>query len=88
MKVQDKLKGLSEWLAINHSGVGLDEVCYMGDDVSDVPILKVVGMPATVADAVSEAKRVSLYVTLKNGGDCAVREVCDMILKAKGVSNE
>lgn len=82
LKVQDKLKGLNDWLSNEHPEVGLDEVCYIGDDVSDVPVLKAVGLGVAVADAVFEAKAVSSYTTKKNGGDCAVREVCDMILRA------
>lgn len=86
VRTQDKLAGLASWLKKNHPDIKMNEVCYVGDDVSDLPILRSVGMPATVADALSEAKEVSLYVAKKNGGDGAVREVCDLILKAKGVS--
>jgi|SRR3989344_1654066 len=83
LKTQQKLRGLIDWLEKNHPDVDLEEVCYMGDDISDIPVLAAVGFGATVADGIEEAKKVSVYVTKKNGGDCAVREVCDMILTAK-----
>ena len=83
VKVQDKLAGLAGWLKENYPEIKMSEVCYMGDDVSDIPVLKAVGFGATVADATDEAKKVSLYVTKRKGGDRAVREVCDLILKAR-----
>lgn len=83
IKVQDKLKGLTDWLKENHPEITLEEICYMGDDVSDIPVLRAVGAPATVADALQEAQAVSLYITKRKGGDCAIREVCDLILKAR-----
>lgn len=83
IRAQDKLRGLMDWLEHLHPDIRLEEVAYMGDDVSDIPVLRVVGFPATVADALDEAKAVSVYITKKNGGDCAVREVCDLILKAR-----
>jgi len=61
-----------------------EEVGYIGDDVVDVPVLKRVGFPVAVGDAVEEVKKVSLYVTLNPGGRGAVREVVELILKAKG----
>lgn len=84
VKVQDKLVGLVGWLKENHPEIKMGEVCYMGDDISDIPVLKVVGFGATVADAAKEAKKASTYITRKKGGECAVREVCDLILKARG----
>ncbi len=62
-----------------------EEVAYMGDDWLDVPLLVRVGFPATVADAVDEVKELARYVSQRPGGRGAVREVCDLILEAKGV---
>jgi 3-deoxy-D-manno-octulosonate 8-phosphate phosphatase (KDO 8-P phosphatase) len=61
------------------------EVGYMGDDWLDLPLLVRVGFSATVADAVVEVKEVAQYTTRRKGGKGAVREVCDLILEAKGV---
>ncbi len=60
-----------------------EEVCFVGDDILDVPLLKKVGLPIVVADAVEEAKGFALYVTQSRGGKGAVREVCELILKAQ-----
>lgn len=61
------------------------QVCAMGDDLMELPILRRVGLAVAVPNAVSEIKRVSHYVTQRPGGRGAVREVIDLILKAKGL---
>jgi 3-deoxy-D-manno-octulosonate 8-phosphate phosphatase (KDO 8-P phosphatase) len=60
-----------------------DQACYIGDDLPDIPVLRYVGLPVAVADAVKEAREAALYITEKNGGNGAVREVCELILKAQ-----
>src|SRR5208283_370192 len=60
------------------------EVAYIGDDIVDLPVLKKVGLPVAVADAVDETKDVAQFITQNRGGRGAVREVCDLILRAKG----
>jgi 3-deoxy-D-manno-octulosonate 8-phosphate phosphatase (KDO 8-P phosphatase) len=60
------------------------QVCYVGDDLVDLPVLGRVGMPVTVADARPEVLRVARFVTEAPGGRGAVREVIDAILKAQG----
>jgi 3-deoxy-D-manno-octulosonate 8-phosphate phosphatase (KDO 8-P phosphatase) len=57
---------------------------FVGDDVVDVPVLRRVGFSATVADASADLRKVVDYVTELNGGRGAVREICELILKAKG----
>ena len=64
--------------------LGKEEVGYMGDDWLDLPLLTRVGFAATVADAVPEVLDVAHYVTKRAGGRGAVREVCDLIIAAKG----
>lgn len=61
-----------------------DEVAYIGDDLIDIPVLKAAGFSVGVANAVEEVKRVVDYITVKKGGDGAVREVVDIILNAQG----
>ena len=61
------------------------EVGYMGDDWLDLALLVRVGFSATVADAVAEVREVVHYTTRRKGGRGAVREVCDLILDAKGM---
>jgi 3-deoxy-D-manno-octulosonate 8-phosphate phosphatase (KDO 8-P phosphatase) len=63
--------------------VNNDEICYVGDDIIDIPILKRVGLAVAVNNAMDDVKKVSHYTTVKKGGKGAVREVCEMILKAQ-----
>lgn len=72
----DTLK--AEW------GIKDEEVCFIGDDVADLKILKKVGFPVAVSNAVFEVKQVAKYVTERHGGRGAIREVVEMILKAQG----
>lgn len=65
-----------------------EDVAYMGDDVVDVPLFRRVGFPVAVADAVEEAKEAASFITNARGGRGAVREICDLILKAKGKWSE
>lgn len=66
-------------------GFSNEEVCYIGDDLPDMPILKKVGFSVAVANARDELKAISDYTTEKSGGNGAVREVIDKILKAQGI---
>jgi len=61
------------------------QIAYMGDDVIDVPVLRRVAFAAAPADAQDEAKAVAHYVAARAGGRGAVREVCDLILKGRGL---
>jgi 3-deoxy-D-manno-octulosonate 8-phosphate phosphatase (KDO 8-P phosphatase) len=60
------------------------EIAFMGDDIVDIPVLKIVGFSASVANALDIVKRQVDYITKNNGGHGAVREVCEMILQAQG----
>jgi 3-deoxy-D-manno-octulosonate 8-phosphate phosphatase (KDO 8-P phosphatase) len=60
------------------------EICYIGDDVLDLPVLKAAGFSVAVANAREEVKAVADYVTVARGGRGAVREVIDLILKRQG----
>lgn len=64
------------------------EIAYMGDDIVDVPVLQRCGFPVAVADADETAKAHSLLITEKIGGRGAVREFCDLLLKAKALCND
>ena len=61
-----------------------EEICFVGDDLIDIPILKRVGLAVAVPDAAEEVKNIAHYVTKNRGGRRAVREVCEIILKAQG----
>ncbi len=62
-----------------------EEVAFAGDDLADIPVLRRVGLPIAVANAVEEVKNLASYVTNAPGGAGAVREVIEVILKAKGL---
>ena len=62
-----------------------EQICAIGDDLMEVPILRRAGLAIAVPNAVEEVKHVSHYVTQRSGGRGAVREVIDLILKAKGL---
>jgi 3-deoxy-D-manno-octulosonate 8-phosphate phosphatase (KDO 8-P phosphatase) len=78
----EKMSCLKELSEI--SGVPYQQIAYMGDDDFDLPVLKAVGLSATVPDAMPEIKKISDYVTTRPAGNGAVREVCEMLIKNKG----
>lgn len=78
----DKLAGYAQFA---HLGLADDEVAYMGDDVNDVPLLQKVGLSACPADAHPEVLGRVHFVARSPGGFGAVRELCELILAAKGV---
>lgn len=65
------------------AGVTAAEVCYMGDDLPDIPLAERVGLAVCVADGVPELKRVCHYVTKRSAGRGSAREVVELILKAQ-----
>ena len=81
----DKIKQLNSF--INSSGVNMNNILYMGDDIPDIPVLKVVGLSCCPQDAVNEVKEVSTYVSNKNGGKGAVRDVIEQVMKIHGKWN-
>lgn len=77
-----KVPAMTEMLL--RRGIGWDEVAYVGDDLADLPVFRRVGLPIAVANAVAEAKALAHYRTLAPGGDGAVREVVEVLLRAQG----
>jgi len=80
--VMDKLTVIRE-MAARH-GLSLKEVAYIGDDVNDLEALKAVGFSASPADGLPDILAAVDYVCRKKGGEGAVREIIEMILKAQG----
>lgn len=64
--------------------LSLEEIAAVGDELVDLPLMSRVGLAVAVADAVPEVKDAAHWVTSLPGGQGAVREVCDLILKARG----
>lgn len=60
------------------------EVLYMGDDIPDYEVMKMVGIPVCPADAAPEIKEISVYISDKTGGNGCARDVVEQVLKAQG----
>lgn len=69
---------------LRQTGLGWEQVCYMGDDLIDLGLLRRAGLAVAVPHAMAEAKALAHYVTKTPGGHGAVREVIELILKAHG----
>jgi len=65
-------------------GISADEAAFVGDDFPDMGVLRVVGLPVAVGNAVPEVKAVAKLVLSRTGGRGAVRELCELLLKARG----
>jgi 3-deoxy-D-manno-octulosonate 8-phosphate phosphatase (KDO 8-P phosphatase) len=73
---------------MSEAGVTRDQVAYIGDDFTDIVIMRRVGLSFATANARDEVKRASTAVTSAVGGSGAVREVIELLLKARGVWDE
>jgi len=78
---RDKLDGYATLAPL---GFADDEVAYMGDDVNDIPLLRKVGLSAAPADAFPDVLLEVRFVSRFPGGRGAVRELCELILRARG----
>ncbi len=78
----DKIKQFEEYLHIY--SLKPEEVLYMGDDIPDYPVMKLVGLPTCPQDAAPEIKEISKYISHKNGGKGAVRDVIEQVMKVQG----
>ncbi len=66
------------------ASVSEEEVCYMGDDLPDIPVMRRAGLAVCVAQGAPEVKAVSHYVTKRPAGRGSAREIVELILKAQG----
>ncbi|NDD91079.1 HAD-IIIA family hydrolase [bacterium] len=80
---EDKLKALEKIQTA--TGLSLEEMAFMGDDLFDIPVIERVGFSATVPHAVEAVKARAHYVTQTQGGWGAVREIADAIRHAQGL---
>ena len=79
---EDKRQAFADTLT--QAGVSSEEVAFAGDDLTDLPLMRLSGLAVAVADAAAEVKAHAHYVTGAKGGKGAVREVVELILKAQG----
>jgi YrbI family 3-deoxy-D-manno-octulosonate 8-phosphate phosphatase len=80
--VDDKLPAVDEIAA--ELNVRREQICYIGDDLLDLASIRSVGLSVAVADAAEEVRQAAKYVTSVRGGQAAVREVVELILKNTG----
>ena len=78
----DKVAAFESLMA--EAGVEPGRAAYVGDDVVDIPLMRRCGFAVAVADATPDTRAAAHYVTRLPGGFGAVREVCELILKAQG----
>jgi 3-deoxy-D-manno-octulosonate 8-phosphate phosphatase (KDO 8-P phosphatase) len=77
-----KVPAMTEMLL--RRGIGWEEVAFLGDDLADLPVMRRVGLPMAVANAVDEVKKVAAYTTRASGGGGAVREAIEALFRAQG----
>lgn len=66
------------------NNINPENVLYMGDDIPDFPVMKIVGLPCCPKDAVPEIQDISKYISQKKGGTGCVRDVIEQVLKVQG----
>lgn len=78
----DKVETFKEYTELYN--INREQVLYMGDDIPDYHVMKLVGLPACPQDAAPEIKGLSKYISHKNGGKGAVRDVIEQVMKVQG----
>lgn len=81
----DKVETYKEYIELYN--IQPEQVLYMGDDIPDFHVMKLVGLPTCPQDASPEIKAISKYISHKNGGKGAVREVIEQVMKVQGKWN-
>lgn len=79
----DKLNAFNELVA--DTGIDPQQTCYAGDDWIDIPLLERVGLAVTVPEADAVVRQRAHWITSRPGGHGAVREICDLVLAARGL---
>ncbi len=77
-----KVEQLNEYFA--GKNIKAENVLYMGDDIPDMPVMQIIGLPTCPQDAVAEIKEISKYISYKKGGKGCVRDVIEQVLKVQG----
>ena len=80
--IPHKVQKLDEYMA--QKGLKKEEIVFMGDDIPDMRVMQAVGLAACPADAADEVREISGYVSPKEGGKGAVRDLIKQVLKAQG----
>ena len=80
--ISDKVTTYNDYVKTN--SLNSENILYMGDDLSDYELMKLVGLPCAPQDAVQEIKAISKYVSHKKGGKGCARDVIEQVLKVQG----
>lgn len=83
--IENKIESLQEFF--ENYKINPEEVVYMGDDIPDIPPMKMVGLSACPQDAVPEVKQASTYISHLNGGEGCVRDLIEQVMKLQGKWN-
>ena len=78
----DKVETYKEYIELYN--IKSEQVLYMGDDIPDYHVMKLVGLPTCPQDSSSEIKAISKYISHKNGGKGAARDVIEQVMKVQG----
>ncbi|MDN3588412.1 HAD hydrolase family protein [Pedobacter aquatilis] len=78
----DKVEIFNQYLI--DKNISADAVLYMGDDIPDLQVMQLVGLPTCPADAVEEIKAISTFISPYNGGKTAVRDIIEKVMKVQG----
>ncbi|MEN9918470.1 MAG: hypothetical protein RL662_906 [Bacteroidota bacterium] len=81
MKSSIKINDFNDF--ISKTGYNSDEIVYVGDDLPDYPVMKVVGLPIAPADGASEIKEIAKYISHKKGGEGVARDIIEQVMKAQ-----
>lgn len=79
--IPDKESCLREWMDKN--GLESAQVAYVGDDIPDIPAMRIAGLSVAPADAASEVKSIAQYITVAAGGYGVARELLEQIMRAR-----
>ena len=80
--IPNKVLKLKEYML--EKNLKAEEIIFMGDDIPDLQVMKLVGLPACPADAADEIKQISQFVSQRSGGKGCVRDVIERVLKVQG----
>jgi len=82
MQVTDKAAKLEHFMA--EQGLNKNDILYMGDDIPDLKVMQLAGLPCCPADAVQEIRDISVYISHLNGGSGCARDVIEKVMKLRG----
>ena len=79
--IDDKMECLDEFSDVY--GIPFENMCYMGDDIPDLEVIKAVGLGTCPQNAVPEVKAVAQYISHRNGGEACVRDIIEQVMKVQ-----